>query len=252
MMLSLPCVAQRKDSVKGNRAEWKKELQDFKYKYLAQEVELTEEQQEKFFELYVKMESELKTVDSDCKAAQKAVKAEGEHSDAEYEKALNALLNKRVMKGQIEKRYYDQFKTFLSVKQLYKLTLIYTVSVGLLATLVFELFPLAVTGLFGTPANIPNPGDYWVFAEKTFRIFLSLIVFNCFQKMTSIFLQFCGYPVHSIVASTIRDLVIFVPLVIILPMFFGVEGILFAGPAADLIAGLLSVAMTVSVFKRIQ
>ena len=67
------------------------------------------------------MESELKTVDSDCKAAQKAVKAEGEHSDAEYEKALNALLNKRVMKGQIEKRYYDQFKTFLSVKQLYKL-----------------------------------------------------------------------------------------------------------------------------------
>lgn len=121
MMLSLPCVAQRKDSMKGNRAEWKKELQDFKYKYLAQEVELTEEQQEKFFELYVKMESELKTVDSDCKAAQKAVKAEGEHSDAEYEKALNALLNKRVMKGQIEKRYYDQFKTFLSVKQLYKL-----------------------------------------------------------------------------------------------------------------------------------
>ena len=38
MMLSLPCVAQRKDSMKGNRAEWKKELQDFKYKYLAQEV----------------------------------------------------------------------------------------------------------------------------------------------------------------------------------------------------------------------
>lgn len=143
-------------------------------------------------------------------------------------------------------------KKFHRVKQLYKLTLLYTLAVGVLATLVFELFPHAVTALFGTPTNIPNPEHYWIFAEKTFRIFLSLVIFNCFQKMTSIFLQFCGRPVHSIVSSTVRDLFCFVPLVIILPMFFGVEGILFAGPIADLVAGILSTVMTIPVLRSLH
>ena len=119
MVLTIPTYAQNKK--KENKEEWKKELQDFKYKYLAQEIELTEEQQQKFFEQYVQLEAELRTVDRDCKAAQKAIKEDGEHTDAEYKKALDATLNKNVLKGQIEKRYYDTFATFLSAKQLYQL-----------------------------------------------------------------------------------------------------------------------------------
>lgn len=42
---------------------------------------------------------------------------------------------------------------------------------------------------FGTPTNIPNPDDYWLFAEKTFRIFLSLTTFTCIVKVSSIFFQ---------------------------------------------------------------
>ena len=99
----------------------KKELQDFKYKYLAQEVELSDEQMTNFFELYAKLESERKQALKDCKTITKAVKEDGEHSDAEYERAVEAVLNLPIITGQIEKKYYEQFKTFLSYKQLYLL-----------------------------------------------------------------------------------------------------------------------------------
>lgn len=143
-------------------------------------------------------------------------------------------------------------KKYDRVKHLYKLILLYTIIVGVLATLLFQLAPDLVTGFFGAPTNIPNPEDYWLFAEKTFRIFLALIILNCFLKMTSIFLQSSGYPMRSIVASTVRDIVCFVPLVIILPIFWGVEGILFAGPIADLIAAVIAAAMTVPILKSMH
>lgn len=119
MVLTIPTYAQNKK--KENKEEWKKELQDFKYKYLAQEVELSDEQMTNFFELYAKLESERKQELKDCKAITKAVKEEGEHSEVEYERAVEAVLNLPIITGQIEKKYYEQFKTFLSYKQLYLL-----------------------------------------------------------------------------------------------------------------------------------
>lgn len=138
------------------------------------------------------------------------------------------------------------------VKKTYKLILLCTAIIGAIATLLFELAPDLVAGIFGTPTNIPNPEDYWVFAEKTFRIFLAFIIFNCFAKMTSIFLQSAGYPIRSVAATTIRDIVCFVPLVIILPKFLGVEGILYAGPIADLVAALVAAALTISFWKALR
>ena len=119
MVLTIPTYAQNKK--KENKEEWKKELQDFKYKYLAQEVELSDEQMTNFFELYAKLEYERKQALKDCKAITKTVKEDGEHSEAEYERAVEAVLNLPIITGQIEKKYYEQFKTFLSYKQLYLL-----------------------------------------------------------------------------------------------------------------------------------
>ncbi len=73
------------------------------------------------------------------------------------------------------------------VKKLYKAILLCTLIVGVMATLLFELAPNAVVGMFGKPTNIPNPDDYWDFAQKTFRIFLALVIFTCAIKMSSIF-----------------------------------------------------------------
>ena len=139
------------------------------------------------------------------------------------------------------------------VKDLYKKILLCTVVIGLASTALFELAPRAVVGMFGAPTNIPNPENYWVFGEKCFRIFLCLVTFTCIIKMTSIFFQAVGKPVHAVVASMIRDIVCFIPLIIIYPLVFGgVEAILYAAPSADFLAMIVAVALTVTFMKSLK
>lgn len=138
------------------------------------------------------------------------------------------------------------------VKKLYKSILLCTVAIGVISTLLFELAPQLVVGIFGTPTNIPNPEDYWTFAEKTFRIFLALVTFTCTIKMTSIFFQAVGKPVQAIISSMIRDIVCFIPLIVVLPKSFGIEGILFAAPIADFIAMIVAAALTIAFMRSMK
>jgi Na+-driven multidrug efflux pump len=140
-------------------------------------------------------------------------------------------------------------KKYDRVKQLYRNIVICTVAIGLIFTLLFEFAPRLVVGIFGEPSI--SPEAYWEFGEKTFRIFLALVTFTCLIKMTSIFFQAVGKPVFAIVSSLVRDIVCFIPLIIILPLFFGIEGILYAAPAADLIAMIVAVVLTVIYFKHL-
>lgn len=143
-------------------------------------------------------------------------------------------------------------KNYDRVKQLYKSILTCTLIIGIASTLLFELAPRAVVGIFGTPTNIPNPEDYWIFAEKTFRIFLFLVTFTCTIKMTSIFFQAVGKPAQAVISSMIRDIICFIPLILILPVFLGIEGILFAAPIADFVAMIVAVALTVTFMKSLK
>lgn len=138
------------------------------------------------------------------------------------------------------------------VKLLYRSILMCTIIIGIASTALFEFAPRAVVGIFGTPKNIPNPEDYWIFAEKTFRIFLSLVTFTCIIKMTSIFFQAAGKPIQAIISSMIRDIICFIPLILILPRFFGIEGILFAAPIADFIAMIVASVLTVIFMKSLK
>ena len=144
-------------------------------------------------------------------------------------------------------------KNYDRVKELYRKILLCTVVIGLASTALFELAPRAVVGMFGAPTNIPNPEDYWVFGEKTFRIFLCLVTFTCIIKMTSIFFQAVGKPIRAVVASMIRDIVCFIPLIIIYPAVFGgVEAILFAAPSADFLAMIVAMALTVPFLRSLK
>ncbi len=143
-------------------------------------------------------------------------------------------------------------KNYSRVKKLYRSILMCTLIIGVAATLLFELAPKMVVGIFGTPTNIPNPDDYWIFAEKTFRIFLSLVTFTCTIKMTSIFFQAVGKPVQAVISSMIRDIICFIPLILILPNFLGIEGILLAAPIADFIGMIVAAALTIVFLKSLK
>ena len=143
-------------------------------------------------------------------------------------------------------RKYDR------VRELYRKITVCTAVIGLAFTLLFTLVPDFVIGMFGTPANIPNPQDYWEFGRKTMRIFLSLVSISCLVKTTSIFFQAVGKPLYATVASTVRDMVCFVPLILILPALWGgVEAILYAAPISDLISAVVTVFLSVSFLRSL-
>ena len=143
-------------------------------------------------------------------------------------------------------------KNYDRVKLTYRYILTSTIVIGLAATLLFELAPNMIVGVFGQPTNIPNPADYWQFAEMTFRTFLSLVTFTCIIKMSSIFFQAVGKPFHAVISSLTRDIICFVPLVLILPGFTGINGILYAAPAADFIAMIVAAGMTIHFMKSLK
>ena len=140
------------------------------------------------------------------------------------------------------------------VKETYRLVLLSSLVVGVTATLIFELCPMAVIGLFGTGNEL-----YQEFAIKTFRIYMSLTAITCLVKMTAVFFQSIGKPVRAVIASIVRDILCFTPLAIGLPWLLerqdaggGIQGILFAAPAADLVALVVIVALTVSFFRSME
>ncbi len=143
-------------------------------------------------------------------------------------------------------------RKFDRVRKLYRAILLCTLVIGLFSTLLFECFPLAVVSLFGVPTNIPNPADYWIFAEKTFRIFLSLIAFTCVIKMSAIFFQAAGRPAFAVISSLIRDIVCFLPLVLFLPRALGVEGVLWAAPLADFVSMAVTLFLTAVFFRKLN
>ena len=144
-------------------------------------------------------------------------------------------------------------RKFDRVRKLYKYILLSTVIIGLVFTALFEAAPSAVVGIFGKPdPSQVDPEKYWEFGRLTFRIFLSLVTFTCIIKMSSIFFQAAGKPIRAVLASMIRDIVCFIPLIICLPIGFGIKGILFAAPIADIIAMAVTAALTVTLFKALK
>ena len=117
------------------------------------------------------------------------------------------------------------------VKQVYKRLIICEVIVGIIATLIFEIFPRQVIGIFGSENELYNE-----FAAFAFRIYLCTIWLTAILKSTSIFLQALGKPVMSMGLSLFRDFALMVPLVLLLPVRFGIMGTLFSAPIADVIS----------------
>ncbi|MBO5931736.1 MAG: MATE family efflux transporter [Clostridia bacterium] len=139
------------------------------------------------------------------------------------------------------------------VRELYRKIIGAAFAIGVFFTLLLELAPQFALGLFGQPSNIPNPEDYWDFGVKTMRIFLSLVSISCLIKTNSIFFQAVGKPLYATVSSIIRDVVCFVPLILILPAIFSdVVAILYAAPIADLLAMGVTAFLSVSFLRSLK
>ena len=159
-----------------------------------------------------------------------------------------------VLGGQPIFGYNYGARKFDRVKQAYKIVLVSTIIIGILATLLFQLAPNAIVSLFGS-------GDalYKEFAGKTFRIYLSLMTITCLVKVSAVFFQSIGKSVRATLSSLVRDILCFVPLVLILSSVFesrekgtGINGILYAAPIADIVALIVILVLTITFFRDLN
>ena len=141
-------------------------------------------------------------------------------------------------------------KEYKRVKKIFKYVVISTLIVGIIATLLFQTIPVQIIKIFGS--NSSNPTLYLEFGEKGIRIYLLLIIFTLLQKVTSIFLQSIGSPLKSTILSLIRDVITFVPFTIVLPIFMGLDGVLYAAPCADVFGILFSALFIILEFKKMN
>lgn len=128
-------------------------------------------------------------------------------------------------------------KSYHRVKKALEISLIASEIVSVAAFLIFQFAPMSVVSLFGSEEGLYNE-----FAVKAFRIFLMLCPLTGFQTIAAVYLQAVGKPVKSAILSLARQIIFFVPTALILPIFLGVERVLWTGPVADGLAFLLSLA----------
>ena len=135
------------------------------------------------------------------------------------------------------------------VKRLFSLLLSCEAAVGLVSLLVVELLPRGLIGIFGSA----NESIYYTeFAIKAFRIYLCMIVFACLNKATFIFLQAMGKAVSSTMLSMIREIVFGVGFALLLPLFFGLDGVLYSMPVSDILTAVVSAVVIASTYKQLS
>jgi putative MATE family efflux protein len=132
------------------------------------------------------------------------------------------------------------------VKEIFKKMMYAEICVGIVAMICFECFPRQIISIFGSGDEL-----YYEFAALTFRIYLGTILFCCIQKSSSIFLQALGKPVLSTILSLLRDFVLSVPLVLLLPIRFGIMGPLFSAPIADIVSFVVTVIIMSHTMKHL-
>lgn len=118
LAVMIPVCAQNKDK---DRQNMRKEITEFKMKYLAQEMELKDDQQKKFFELYSQMSEEKGKLFRETKALEKKLSDSKDASDEEYQKVSKAITAAKEKEAEIDKKYDEKFSEFLSQKQIFKM-----------------------------------------------------------------------------------------------------------------------------------
>ena len=135
------------------------------------------------------------------------------------------------------------------VKELFTRLLIAEACVGAAALLIAEVFPGALIRIFGAA----NESVYYTeFAVKSFRIYLCMTVLACVNKATFIFMQAMGRAVESVALSMVREIVFGVGFALLLPVFFGLDGVLYSMPLSDILTGVISAIIIVKTYKKLS
>lgn len=133
------------------------------------------------------------------------------------------------------------------VKETLKRVLTLSVVVGTIGFLLFQLIPDKLIMIFGSGNKL-----YKDFASYAFRVYLMLCIINGIQIASGIFFQAIGKSAKSAFISLSRQILFLIPAMIVLGKLYGVEGVLYAGPFADLLAFIISTILLLFEVKKLN
>ena len=133
------------------------------------------------------------------------------------------------------------------VRETYRKAITAATIISICAFLAFQLFPRQIIGIFGAGSE-----EYFHFAERCFRIFLLFTFVNGIQPVTSNFFSSIGKATKGIWLSLTRQIIFLLPLVLILPVFLGIDGVMYAGPVADGMAALAAILLVTKEMKNMK
>ena len=134
------------------------------------------------------------------------------------------------------------------IKRLFSMLLCAEAAVGAVSLLIAEVFPRQLIKIFGAA----NESSYYTdFAVKAFRVYLCMLVFACVNKAAFIFLQAMGKAAASTMLSMVREIVFGVGLALLLPRFFGLDGVLYSMPVSDILTAVISFIVIASAYRKL-
>ncbi len=140
-------------------------------------------------------------------------------------------------------------KLYKRVKKLFTKLLIAETCVGAAALIIVEFFPNVLIQIFGAA----NESVYYTdFAVKAFRIYLCMMILACINKATFIFLQAMGKAIASTMLSMVREIVFGVGFSLFLPLFFGLDGVLYSMPVSDVLTAVISAILITGTYKQLS
>ena len=135
------------------------------------------------------------------------------------------------------------------VRELFAKLLISEAAVGAVALIFVEFFPRQLIGIFGAA----NESSYYTdFAVHAFRIYLCMMIFACVNKACFIFMQAMGKAVESTALSMIREIVFGVGFALVLPVFFGLDGVLYSMPVSDILTFAVALFLIIRTYKELS
>ena len=135
------------------------------------------------------------------------------------------------------------------VKELFTKLLIAEACVGAVALILVEFFPRQLIQIFGA-AN--ESSYYTAFAIKAFRTYLCMMIFACINKACFIILQAMGKAVASTALSMVREILFGVGFALLLPVFYGLDGVLYSMPVSDILTFVIAVFLIIGTYKELN
>ena len=137
----------------------------------------------------------------------------------------------------------------LRVRDLFTRLLVAEALVGAVALVLAEGFPRQLITIFGA-AN--ESSYYTAFAVKAFRTYLCMMIIACVNKACFIFLQAVGKALASTLLSMFREVVFGVGFALLLPVFFGLDGVLYSMPVSDILTFVISAIIIMKTYRELN